>query len=156
MWVPYCICRPHSRSSLQSSPQFNQCTACEPNPAFIYIQKTVASAWIWTNIEISSMTLLILQRKQCYTFPHHMDIRLETCARLQNVPIKRRHSRKSVLNIAKHNLRATVAFSKLNYFTDMKGRSFLFMQQVRKGCSYLVFQALQKRVFHLKGLGNGH
>lgn len=48
------------QKSLQSSPQFNQCTACEPNPAFIYIQETVASAWIWTNIEISSMTLLIL------------------------------------------------------------------------------------------------
>lgn len=48
------------QKSLQSSPQFNQCTSCEPNPTFIYIQETVASAWIWTHIEISSMTLLIL------------------------------------------------------------------------------------------------
>lgn len=139
------------QKSLQSSPQFNQCTASEPNPTFIYIQETVASAQIWTRIEISSMTLLILQRKQGYTFPHHMDIMLETCARLQNVPIKKRHSRKSVLNIAKHNLRATVAFSKLNYlhFTDMMGGSSMFMQQVRKCCPYLVVQALQKRVYPL-------
>lgn len=50
-----------------------------------------------------------------------MDTMLQTCARLQNVPINRRHSRKLILNIVKEKFFISIAFSKPGYLhiTDL-------------------------------------
>lgn len=63
---------------------------------------------------------------------------LETCARLHNVPMNRRHSRKSILNRAKHIFCTTVAFSKPSHLhiTDLSVGSFPFTSQGREGCPH--------------------
>lgn len=54
-----------------------------------------------------------------------MDAMLEICARLQNVPINPRHSRKLIVSIAKHSLCTTFALSKVtcSSLTCMSGPS---------------------------------
>lgn len=84
-----------------------------------------------------------------------MDTMLETCARLQNVPIKRRHSRKSILNIAKHHLCATAALGKPSYLhiTDSNVGSFPFVYQGREGCPHWYARHCKSLChFEMKGL----
>lgn len=114
-----------------------------------------ASGWAWTKVEISSMTPFILQWKQYCMFPRHTDTMLDTCARLQNVSMNRRHSRTLILNIAENHLCATVAFSNLSHLhiTNFYIGSFPFMYWGREGCPHW-YARLCKSLCHfeMKGL----
>lgn len=83
-----------------------------------------------------------------------MDTILKTCARLQNVPINRRHSRKLILNIVKKIFFLSIAFSKLGYLhvTDLVGSlPFMYLGTERAVFSVMLGIAEVFATLKLKG-----